>query len=68
MKLIKLNGYDNYYVSDDGYVYSGTRMLAPRISKDGYNNVYLYKDGKGKNYKVHRLVAQMFLPNPKKFT
>ena len=43
MKLIKLNGYDNYYVSDDGYVYSGTRMLAPRISKDGYNNVYLYK-------------------------
>lgn len=65
MKLIKLNGYDNYYVSNEGYVYSGTRKLAPRISKDGYNNVYLYKDGKGKNYKVHRLVAQMFLPNPK---
>ena len=39
MKLIKLNDYDNYYVSDDGYVYSGKRMLAPRISKDGYNNV-----------------------------
>lgn len=65
MKLYKLDGYDHYYVSDEGYVYSKSKRLAPRINKDGYNNVFLYKDGKGKNYRVHRLVAQAFIPNPK---
>ena len=40
MKLIKLNGYDNYYVSNEGYVYSGTRKLAPRLSKEVDKNVY----------------------------
>ena len=65
MKLYKLDGYDHYYVSDEGYVYSKSKRFAPRINKDGYNNVFLYKDGKGKNYRVHRLVAKAFIPNPK---
>lgn len=35
------------------------------LAKDlyGYEVVDLYKEGKGKMYKVHRLVAQMFLDN-----
>ena len=64
MNLVKLAGYDHYYVSDEGYIYSNNKRLASRINKDGYDNVFLYKDGKGKNYKVHRLVAQAFIPNP----
>ena len=32
--------------------------------KQGYKQVGLWKDGKGKTQKVHRLVAMAFIPNP----
>ena len=35
-----------------------------RYDKDGYCCITLYKNGKGKNYRVHRLVAEAFIPNP----
>lgn len=34
------------------------------IKKNGYVYVDLYKTGKGKWYRVHRLVAEAFIPNP----
>lgn len=40
------------------------RILRPATDKNGYLTVDLYKDGKRKTYKVHRLVAQAFIPNP----
>lgn len=39
------------------------RVLKPEMDKWGYLRVCLYKDGKGKHYKVHRLVAEAFLVN-----
>ena len=33
-------------------------------NKFGYMNVSLYRDGKQKQYKVHRLIAKAFIPNP----
>lgn len=30
----------------------------------GYKKVHLYKDGSGKPFQVHRLVAEAFIPNP----
>lgn len=33
-----------------------------------YPNVILYKDGKGKHFQVHRLVASTFIPNPQNLT
>ncbi|MEE9117830.1 MAG: NUMOD4 motif-containing HNH endonuclease [Calditrichia bacterium] len=33
--------------------------------KGGYQNVWLSKNGKIKLHKIHRLVAQVFIPNPK---
>ncbi len=33
-------------------------------NKFGYMNVPLYKDGKQRQYKVHRLIAQAFILNP----
>ena len=38
------------------------RILKPKENRDNYLQVYLYKDGKGKNYYVHRLVAEVFIP------
>ena len=40
------------------------KILKLRSDKKGYLLVNLYKEGKRKTYKVHRLVAQAFIPNP----
>ena len=40
------------------------RVLKPSKDRGGYLYVLLYKNGNRKTYKVHRLVAQAFLPNP----
>lgn len=43
---------------------SKEKILKPTKDKKGYLTVDLYKDGKRKIYKVHRLVAQTFIENP----
>ena len=70
-----IEGYEGkYQVSDSGRVKSlnyrstGEEMvLKQRKCKDGYLQVRLCKEGKVKYYKVHRLVAQAFIPNPENF-
>lgn len=60
-----------YQVSDLGRVKSLNyhregkgRVLVGNKLKSGYLRVCLWKDGKMKNYLVHRLVTEAFLPNP----
>lgn len=40
------------------------RILKPFTNSSGYLQVSLFKNGKKKNFYVHRLVAEAFLPNP----
>ena len=40
------------------------KYLIPRKNSRGYLFVVLSKNGKCKNYRVHRLVAEAFIPNP----
>ena len=40
------------------------KTLKPAIQKSDYKFVVLSKNGKTKGYRVHRLVAQTFIPNP----
>ena len=40
------------------------RILKLCTNKGGYLYVYLWKNGKGKYFLVHRLVAEAFIPNP----
>lgn len=59
-------GYEDLYeVSDTGLVRNKVsgKILKPRKDR-GYLHVKLYKDGIGKIYKVHRLVANTFILNP----
>lgn len=42
---------------------SKERILKP-VKCNGYLRVPLWKDGKPKNFSVHRLVANAFIPNP----
>lgn len=60
------DGYDGLYlVSNTGIVYSVRRhsILKPENAK-GYFQVTLQKGGKRNRKKVHRLVAELFIPNP----
>jgi hypothetical protein len=63
--LCPILGHPTYYVSRQGQVYSAH---TDRILKDsncaGYRNVGLAVNGRSKKFKVHRLVALAFLPNP----
>lgn len=63
-------GYEGHYqVSNFGRVksikFGKEIILKQHINiKGGYYYVCLLKNGKHKNYYVHRLVAQAFIPNP----
>ena len=39
------------------------RILKPAIDKDGYELLTLAKNGENKNTRVHRIVAEAFIPN-----
>jgi hypothetical protein len=60
-----VRGYDGKYsVSNYGRVYSikRHRHLVPREDKDGYLRIVLWSHNKRKTYRVHRMVAQAWLP------
>lgn len=66
-----IDGYPNYQVSNMGNVkslnYSHTgkeKLLKACIDKDGYLGVVLCNNGNKKGFRVHRLVAMAFIPNP----
>ena len=40
------------------------KIIKPWVSRTGYWQVGLHKNGKKKNYNLHRLLAIVFLPNP----
>ena len=67
-----IKGYEGLYqISNFGYIKSlhysgGTKQKIMKFGKDkdGYLQIILTKNKKHKVYKVHRLVAQTFIPNP----
>lgn len=44
--------------------YKSKKFLKPEKNRDSYMYVGLYKDGKRKAFKLHRLVAETYIPNP----
>lgn len=69
MKLKQIKGFDDYFVSDEGCVYStksgSLKKLAPHKSNNGYLLIGLHQNGYYTKT-VHRLVAEAFIPNPLK--
>ena len=67
IKMKEIENYEGLYaITKDGKVYSYKRkkFLKPGLV-GGYHRVNLCKEGKKKNYYIHRLVAEAFIPNPK---
>ena len=62
-----IKGFD-YEVSNIGQIRNVRtgRILKQRLTRDGYCLASLYKDGIKKDFSVHRLVGNAFIPNPKK--
>ena len=68
-------GYEGYYqISNLGNVKSLKRetnnnhgkeeYIKSQEIRNGYYSVSLWKEGKGKHYTIHRLLAELFIPNP----
>lgn len=64
----RIRDYD-YEVSTEGRVKNMQtgKILKQYENHSGYLRVRLYKDKKGKYFRVHRLVAEAFIPNPNGF-
>jgi hypothetical protein len=63
---MEVEGYPNYLIYEDGSVYSNfkKKYLKHSTDGDGYKQVCLYNDKKQKTWKVYRLVALHYIPNP----
>lgn len=65
----KIKGYSYYYISKSGQVLSTwfkvQKYKKLQKDKDGYSVIKLNRNGTAYNHKVHRLVAEAYIPNPK---
>jgi len=61
-----IQDFENYEVSNLGNVKNKKtgRILKPNVGNDGYNKLSLMKDKKRCGKKLHRLIAEAFIPNP----
>jgi len=63
----KINGSNNYSINEHGEVRNdknGYIKNATVNKKNGYLEIDLYNGNKRKKVRVHRLIAEAFLPNP----
>jgi hypothetical protein len=64
---MEVKDFPNYLIYPDGRVFSKNGRSNGFMKPDtngGYYYVYLYKDGKSKLKKIHRLIAEHYIPNP----
>lgn len=61
-----IEGYEGLYqVSSEGRIKNIKRdKILSNLNVNGYKAINLHKNGVMKQYKIHRLVAETFIPNP----
>ena len=61
----------DYLITEEGDVYSTKygKLKKRKLQTDnnGYKTIKLWNNGKQKNYRVNRLVAETYIPNPDNF-
>mgnify|MGYP003679769220 CR=1 FL=1 len=64
--MTEIKGYKDYTIDREGKVWSkyNDRFLNPSLTKKGYLNITLYKNGKSKTHYIHGLLALTYIPNP----
>ena len=66
-KIAKIFPESEYYISTDGKIWNNKRGFLEEMitfTNFGYRIIHLWKNGVSKNYRVGRLVATIFIPNP----
>src|SRR5574338_676731 len=61
---ILLQGYPGYYITANGILYKGNRIIKPVIKKDRSLKVRIRKAGSDRCFGLAKLVAEHFIPNP----
>jgi len=66
MEFVKINDYPNYSINILGEVRNDKtlRILKKNIDTDGYYQIGICKNNIQKTFKIHRLIAIHFIPNP----
>lgn len=69
-RVLPIQEYKNYYISENGNVYSyynsTSKILKPYVGTDGYLQVKIPDNyGADTHIKLHRMVATLFVNNPK---
>lgn len=71
MKTKSFYDFPNYYITREGEVYSKSynqtgvcRKMKPLLSHNGYHYVQLQEKKLIRKFYIHRIVAEVFLPNP----
>lgn len=62
--IVSIRGHPTYRVSNRGYILNKNgHIMKQRHDKDGYCIVRIYDDGHYTDLKLHRVVAEHFIPN-----
>ncbi len=68
MQLKEIQGYENYFIDENGNVfsdkYTSRKLLKYAFTWDGYAIATLCKNGVSRRFRVNRLVALHFIDNP----
>ena len=64
MENVKQIESTNYFISNDGIVYDLSGNIVRQFKANGYWTIKIKSDRRFKSFKVHRLVAIAFVPNP----
>lgn len=59
-----IKDYPNYEVSNYGRVKNKNKIMKPYKTNNGYLHIFLSKNGRQKQFLLHRLVANIFIDNP----
>ena len=59
----KIKDFEEYEINEVGQIKRNSKILKPEI-RTGYYSVGLCKNGKRVHKRIHRLVAEAFIPNP----
>ena len=65
--MTPIENYENYVIFEncDLLNVNTGKYLKPSLNSNGYKGINLCKNGIRKNFSLHRLLAQAFIPNPK---
>ena len=63
--LIELKEYKGFYVDENYKIYNSKgHKLSPYIGTDGYAHIIRRENNKKYRYRVHTIIANIFVPNP----